>query len=217
MDKEINGPELASESGETKQLIVLLHGLGADGRDLIGLAPEFADTFPDAHFISPNAPSPCDMAPYGYQWFSLQDRNPDVMHAGAKQAAPVLNAFLDAQLARFGLSDDKMALIGFSQGTMMSLYTALRRPREVAGILGYSGALLGGDVLEKEIHSRPHVCLVHGTSDMVVPFAALEHAESVLELYDVPVEAHARPGLGHNLDQEGIAIGIDFLSRRFGV
>ena len=212
----LTGPELPAHSGTTRQLIVLLHGLGADGNDLIGLAPAFAEAFPDAHFIAPNAPEPCDMAPYGYQWFSLQTRDPERMLAGAKKAAPALNAFLDAQLKRFGLSDNALALVGFSQGTMMSLYVAPRRANAMAGLVGYSGALIGAESLESEIASRPHVCLVHGTADMVVPFAAMEHAESVLELNDVPVETYARAGLGHGIDEEGIALAMGFLARRLG-
>lgn len=211
------GPSLPARSGSTKQLVVLLHGLGADGNDLIGLAPFFAEALPDAHFIAPNAPEPCDMAPYGYQWFSLQDWTPESMHAGARKAAPQLNGFLDAQLRHFGLADNQLALVGFSQGTMMSLYTALRRPQPIAGVVGFSGALLGADAMEGEVRSRTPVCLIHGTADAVVPFSAMEHAESFLALNDVPVETYARPGLAHGIDQDGISIAMGFLLKQFGL
>lgn len=213
----LHGPEKPAASGRTKQLVVLLHGLGADGNDLIGLAPFLADALPDAHFIAPNAPEPCDMAPYGYQWFSLQEWTMESKLRGTKQAAPALHAFIDAQLARFGLNESQLALVGFSQGTMMSLYAALRRAAPVAGIVGYSGALIGAEALASEIESRPPVCLIHGTADTVVPFAAMEMAEAALRANGVDVEAHARPGLPHSIDEAGIEIAKAFLQRCFGV
>ncbi|MCC7259787.1 MAG: dienelactone hydrolase family protein [Alphaproteobacteria bacterium] len=212
----LSGPEQPPASGgKAKQLVILLHGLGADGNDLIGLAPDFAGALPDAHFISPNAPVPCDMAPFGHQWFSLRDPNPARWLDGVKLATPILNDFIDAQLEAHGLADGDMALAGFSQGTMMALYTALRRPRACAGVLGYSGALIAPELLATELKSRPAVCLVHGAADQVVPFSCMPAAESALAALDVPVEAHARPGLPHGIDGEGIAIGKAFLKRIF--
>src|SRR5947208_8561128 len=111
--------------GKPRQLVILLHGLGADGNDLIGLAPVLARLLPDAEFVSPNAPFPCDMAPYGYQWFSLQDRSPEAILGGVRASAPILDAFIDDLLAARGLEEKDLALVGFSQGTMMSLYVGL--------------------------------------------------------------------------------------------
>lgn len=216
MASTLTGPEQASRSGDTRQLVLFLHGLGADGQDLLGLAPFFAETLPDAHFIAPNAPQACDMAPYGYQWFSLREWTRESMHSGARAAAPLLNRFIDEQLARFALDASQLALIGFSQGTMMSLYSALRRPAPVAGIVGYSGALIGEAELPSEIASRPPVCLIHGTADPVVPFGAMDAAEHVLAANHVPVETHARPGLPHSIDEEGIMLANAFLLRCFG-
>lgn len=216
MASTLTGPERASRSGKTKQLVLFLHGLGADGQDLLGLAPFFAETLPDAHFIAPNAPQPCDMAPYGYQWFSLRERTRETMLSGARGAAPALNRFIDEQLARFSLGAAELALIGFSQGTMMSLYTALRRPEPIAGIVGYSGALIGDAELQDEIASRPPVCLIHGTADPVVPFDAMETAKHALAANHVPLETHARPGLPHSIDEEGILLANAFLLRCFG-
>ena len=170
----------------------------------------FAKDFPDTHFISPNAPNPCDMAPMGYQWFSLRDWSPQSILKGATDAISSVNLFLDAQLKRFGLSDDKLALIGFSQGTMMSLYAALRRPKAIAGIVGFSGALIG----EKGITAKPPVCLIHGDQDMVVPFGTMALAEASLKNEGVPVESHRRPMLGHGIDPEGIDIAIKFLKAK---
>lgn len=217
MTSTLNGPERAAASGNTRQLVVFLHGLGADGQDLLGLAPLFAETLPDAHFIAPNAPQPCDMAPYGYQWFSLREWSRASMLKGAQEAAPMLNAFLDAQLARFDLPPSQLLLVGFSQGTMMSLYTALRRKEPVAGIVGYSGALIGGELLEAEITARPPVCLIHGTADPIVPFAAMEEAETLLKLRGIRVEAYARPQLPHSIDEAGILIANAFMLRSFGL
>src|SRR5262245_347547 len=158
---KLDGPRRPPQSGgKPKALVVLLHGLGADGNDLIGLAPYWAPLLPDAEFLSPHAPFPCDMAPYGRQWFSFQDRNPAMIMGGVRAATPVLDAFLDEALAARGLDASRLALVGFSQGTMMSLFVGLRRTAPVAGILGYSGRLIGTETLGAEIRARPPVLLV---------------------------------------------------------
>ncbi len=211
----LNGPEIPPRSSKPKQLIILLHGLGSDGNDLIGLAPELAPHFPEAHFVSPNAPFPCDMAPFGYQWFSLQDRSPKAVLKGVQTAAPIFNHFIDVKLKETGVPESALALIGFSQGTMMALYTALRRKNRCGAIIGYSGAMIGAELLKNECKSTPPVCLIHGDSDDIVPFAAMNVAETALKACDVPVETHRRPGLGHSIDQEGLVLGIRFLKQRF--
>jgi phospholipase/carboxylesterase len=210
----LTGPRLAPASGRApKALIVLLHGVGADGQDLIGLAPYWAPHLPEAEFLAPDGPEPCDMAPFGRQWFSLQDRTPAVMEAGLQATAPILNAFLDRALAERGLTDSDLALVGFSQGTMTALYTALRRPRPCAALVGYSGALLAAGSLARHIRSRPPVLLVHGEDDPVVPFAAMAAAETALQDAGVMVETLARPGLGHSIDPEGLGAGLALLQR----
>ena len=207
----LSGPERAPANGEKpKHLVILLHGLGADGNDLIGLAPMLAGALPHAQFLSPDAPEACDMVPYGHQWFSLRNWSPQSMLKGAQSAAPKLNLFIDAQLKRFGLTEDKLALVGFSQGTMMSLYTALRRPNACAAVIGFSGALIG----EEGITSKPPVCLIHGEQDTVVPFGAMALAEAVLKHDGVSVATHARPGLGHGIDPEGLDIASAFLKAK---
>jgi len=210
---EISGPELSPASGGTaKQLVILLHGYGADGQDLIGLAPYFAHVLPEAHFVSPNAPLRCEMG-FGYQWFSIQNQDPVQRLGQIRAAQAILDGFIDAQLARFGLSDDRLALVGFSQGTMMSLFTAPRRAAACAGIMGYSGRLESPELLEKEVRARPPVVLVHGDRDELLPIQLLGQAAAALEGAGIAVETHVRPGLGHGIDEDGIRIGMLFLQK----
>jgi phospholipase/carboxylesterase len=207
----LKGPEIPSASGTPKRLVIFLHGLGADGNDLLSIGPMLG--LPeDTHFLSPNAPFACDMAPYGYQWFSLLDRNPARIVKEIKIAEPLLNAYIDAQMAKLKLAPKDVALIGFSQGSMMSLYTAPRRAVPLAGVVGISGALFAPERLANETVSRPPICLLHGTADEVVPFAAMGAAAEALSAHDFAVEKHARPGLGHGIDPEGIAIARQFLA-----
>jgi phospholipase/carboxylesterase len=213
----LDGPRVGpAAGGRPRQLVLMLHGLGADGNDLIGLAPYFAQALPGALFVSPHAPFPCDMAPYGRQWFSLQDRSPAMVLAGVQAVAPILDGFIDAERDRYGLADEDVALLGFSQGTMMSLYVALRRAVPLAGVVGYSGALVGADRLANEVRARPPVLLVHGDADPIVPFQAMEAAAQALQSAGVPVAALPQPGLEHSISEEGIAAGIDFLAEAFG-
>lgn len=215
---KLEGPSIEPASGgPAKQLVVLLHGYGADGNDLIGLAPHFAQALPDAAFVSPHAPFPCDMAPYGRQWFSLSDRAPARMMEGARLVTPILERFLDLELGNRKLSDAQLVLVGFSQGTMTALHVGLRRVAPAAGILGYSGALLGTDSLADELRGRPPVMLIHGDDDPVVDYNLHQLSLSTLEALDVPVEGHTRPGLGHSIDMEGLTLGGDFLRRVFGL
>lgn len=213
---QLAGPRVAPRSGAAQQLVVLLHGVGADGDDLIGLAPALAPLLPHAAFVAPNGPEPCDMAPFGYQWFSLQDRRPEALLRGVQVTAPLLDAFLDEELARYGLDERSLALVGFSQGTMLSLYVAPRRPAPMAAVLGFSGALLGADILPAEVKSRPPVFLIHGDADEIVPVGALATAVAGLQAVDIPVRFEIRPGLPHAIDQEGIAHGGAFLAAAFG-
>jgi phospholipase/carboxylesterase len=202
--------------GAPRQLVVLLHGVGADGQDLIGLAPMLAERLPHALFVAPDAPQPCDMAPYGRQWFSLQDRRAAAMLAGARRTAPLLDGFLDELLRRHGLDESRLALVGFSQGAMMSLLVGPRRARPPAAILGFSGALLGAEDLAREVRGRPPVMLVHGDADDVVPVDALFVAVAGLQAVEIPVQWIIRPGLPHSIDPHGIEAGGKFLASMLG-
>ena len=208
----LSGPVRKPRSGgAAKQLVILVHGWGADGANLIDLADMLAPTLPDAHFIAPNAPFVCEVNPFGYQWFSLQDRHPAHMLAGVRKAGDILNKFIEDQLASLGLDNSKLLLVGFSQGTMTALHVAVRRAPKIAAMVGFSGALIGAEVLAQEISARPPICLIHGQSDDVVPFAALGHATQTLKAHGVPVESHPRPLIGHTIDMEGLQIAANFL------
>jgi phospholipase/carboxylesterase len=212
----LSGPiRKPAAGGAPRQLVILLHGLGADGNDLIGLAPYWAPLLPEAEFLAPDAPFPCDMAPFGRQWFSLQDRSSVSILAGVRAAAPILDAFIDDALEGRNLEESRLALVGFSQGTMMSLYVGLRRAKALAGIVGFSGALIGSETLPQDIRSRPPVLLIHGDSDEIVPFQALALAEQGLKAAGVRVESLICPGLGHGIDEAGLKRGGAFLRQIF--
>ncbi len=214
---DLKGPGLPpANGGAPDALVVLLHGYGADGSDLIELAPHLAHALPGAFFVSPHAPFPCEMGPFGRQWFSFQDRSMAAIMAGTRAAAPILEGFIDELLARFNLPESRLGLIGFSQGTMMALHVAPRRAEAAAGVVGFSGRLLDDASLQTDIRSRPPVLLVHGADDELVPIAALDEAAAGLTAAGIEVESHRRPGLGHGIDAEGLALATRFLVSKLG-
>lgn len=194
-------------------VVILLHGLGADGADLISLGDEWREQLPNTEFLAPDAPFPCDMASFGYQWFSLRDQSMEAIAAGVKSAAPIVNEYIDEVLKTREISPAKLALVGFSQGTMMSLYVAPRRAEQLAGVVGYSGLLVGGENLLTEKQSSPPVILFHGTIDPVLPFAFMEQTEIGLKAAGIEVSSHARPGLMHGIDGFGVNEGLAFLKK----
>lgn len=211
----LSGPALMPKNGKAPESAVLiLHGLGADGENMIGISPYMAKHLPNTVFVAPNAPFEFDMYSVGYQWFSLTDRDPAKMLAGVKTAAPILNEFIDDIMREFNLTEDKIALVGFSQGTMTALYTAVRREKKLAGIVGFSGAMIAPQLVAAEAISKPDVCLIHGEDDDVVPFAAMAQAEQSLKENGFNIESHARPNLPHSIDPEGIDFASAFLKDR---
>lgn len=218
---ELNGPRLEPRSGTARQLVVFLHGYGADGNDLIDIGRAWQSLLPDAAFVSPHAPRPCGQSPMGREWFPLTFRDPGERWTGVNAAAPILDAFLDAELARRQLPPSALALVGFSQGTMMALHAGLRRVTAPAAIVGYSGMLVAPEDVEPEafaagITARPPVLLIHGDQDQVIPVEALLHASQGLAALEVPVQWHVSPGIGHGIDQEGLRHGGEFLAKNFG-
>ena len=217
---KLDGPRLEPASGTAKQLVVFLHGYGADGRDLIDIGRAWQQLLPDAAFVSPHAPEACAQAPVGRQWFGLTFRDPSERWRGVTTAGPILDQFLDEELGRRNLPGNKLALVGFSQGTMMSLHVGLRRAVAPAAIVGYSGMLTvpndgPADTMAGEIKSKPPVLLVHGDSDEVIPVQALLIASQGLAALNVPVQWHVSPGVGHGIDQEGLRQGGEFLAKAF--
>ncbi|MCB1839126.1 MAG: dienelactone hydrolase family protein [Rhodospirillales bacterium] len=206
-------------SGNIRNMVILLHGVGSNGRDLISLAPYWAQSLPDTLFISPDAPFRCDMAPPGYpnsyQWFSLQNRDPAVMLEGVKTVEPIVKAFIDEQLKEHNLKPGQLALVGFSQGTMTSLHVGPRYNPPLAGIVGFSGALLWKPEMAKEKLNLIPILLVHGEYDDVVPVDAWHHAMTMLSSCGFEPSGYTQPGLYHSIDQEGITTAASFLQKIF--
>ena len=200
-----------ASGNKPQQLVILLHGLGADGRDLLGLAPVFGQSLPDAVFVSPDAPYPCDMSPMGFQWFSLQDWTPAKVLSGVQQAASVLDNYITEQMEKHGVTADKTALVGFSQGTMMSLYVGPRYPEKLAGVLGYSGAVVWEATTDYGALNKIPVHLIHGDADGVLPVQAYHDAKVILDKAGFPLSGGITPGLMHNIDERGLSDGAEFL------
>ena len=213
--RTLTGPRLPPLRGEATHLVVLAHGYGADGNDLIGLAPHWQRLMPTAAFVAPNAPEPCAGAPSGYQWFPISRLDPSEIVRGVESAAPVLDAFLDAELARLNLPPERLALVGFSQGTMMSLHVGLRRPVKPAAIVGYSGMLAGAGTAEPSVHGAPPILLVHGDADPMIPAEAMFVSATALGKAGAAVQWHLSAGVGHGIDPVGLDLGGEFLTLAF--
>jgi len=222
MAAELDGPRLEPRSGKAKRLVVFLHGYGADGNDLIEIGRAWQPLLADTAFVSPHAPEPCAQAPVGRQWFPLTFRDPDERWVGVNKAAPGLEKFLEQELARRQLPPSALALVGFSQGTMMALHAGLRRAVAPAAIVGYSGIFVlannaAPEMIAADIRARPPVLLVHGDRDDLIPVQALFHAAQGLAAIGIPTEWHISHGVGHGIDAEGLRHGGEFLARRFAL
>lgn len=206
----LSGPTLAPARGPATHLVVLVHGYGADGQDLLGLANHWQGLLPTVAFAAPNAPTRVPGSP-GYQWFPISRIDPHEMQKGVEVAGPQLDEYLDGELARLGLPPENLALAGFSQGTMLSLHVGLRRKVRPAAIVGFSG-LLAGLPPAGEI---PPILLTHGDSDQVIPPQAMFLAATQLGAAGARVQWHLAAGMGHGIDPEGLAIAGDFLDLAF--
>ena len=212
----LTGPSWPPASGNPpRQLLVLCHGLGADGKGFGVLAQTLHGALPDAVVTAPDAPQRHDNGGPGRQWFSMRNFSLAALGAGIREAAKALDAFIDAELARYRLPANAYALAGFSQGAMMALFTGLRRPVAPRAILAYSGLLMDPMSLRAEMKNHAPVLLVHGEADNVVPVARSREAEAVLRANGVPVESHYTARLGHAIDPAGYATGVEYLRRAF--
>ena len=212
----LEGPSYGPHNqGKPGHLVVLLHGYGADGNDLIGLAPLLGQLMPDVVFHAPNAPQPCEGNPFGYQWFGISRLDPAIALAGVQAAAPVLAAFLDETMAAHGLDEAKTVLVGFSQGTMMALHVGLRRKKQLAGIVGFSGMLAGAELLQSQMQNKPPVLLVHGDSDEMLPHGLTQRAAEALTAAGLEVGVHIAKGVGHSIDETGLQLAARFLLNVF--
>lgn len=219
MTRELDYGRKGAPEGQAGALVVFLHGYGADGADLLGLADVLVPHLPGVAFVAPDAPEPCAGNPFGRQWFPIpwiDGSSEAAAAAGLASAADDLNAFLDARLAEYGLTPDRMALVGFSQGAMMAMHVALRRPDPVAGVVAISGRLLEHERLAQDAVSRPPVLLVHGDQDDLVPFANMDFAGEILARAGFDVYGHVMKGTGHGIAPDGLSVALAFLRDRLG-
>lgn len=212
MTRLIDGPRLAPRNGQApSKLVILFHGYGSNGDDLISLGQHWSAQLPHVQFVSPNAPDPVPGAPNGFQWFPISNLDPHRIEQGAAMAGPIADAFITQELTRYQLKEEDLVLVGFSQGTMLSLQAGLRRERPIAGILGYSGALPGGDRLKDEMRSKPPVYLIHGDQDPVLPPAFMFDALTKLTEAGHGAEWHVSRGLPHSIGPDGLELGLSFI------
>ncbi len=213
----LSGPRLDAESGEASSLVIFLHGYGADGNDLIGIGSAIASHLPNSTFLAPNAPDRCTNNPMGFQWFPIpwmDGSTEEQMNAGFDASAQKLDHWLDEVSNAEAIPLERIALVGFSQGTMMSLHVGLRKARQLAGIVGFSGRLLRPETLDAEIKSRPPVLLVHGDQDEVVPPESLALARDGLAEVGITAQTHMSSGIGHGIAPDGLGMALGFLKER---
>ncbi len=218
--RKLEAGRRAARSGKASSLVILVHGYGADGADLLGLADPLGEHMPDTVFVAPNAPNRCSNNPMGYEWFPipwLDGSSEEAAAEGMARAVEDLNAFIDETIAAEGVDDAHTILLGFSQGTMMNLHIAPRRPRPVAGVVGFSGKLLAPEQLKSEVVSRPPVLLVHGDQDDMVPPASLAEAARALDDAGFEVYAHVSKGTGHGIAPDGLGVALHFMRDKLGI
>ena len=220
MTRVLQAEKVAPRSGETRSAVVFLHGYGANGADLLGLAQPLGEHLPDTLFVAPDAPEACAGAPMGYQWFPIpwiDGSSEEAAEQGMRAAVADLDAFLDAFMVDEDLMPEQVALFGFSQGTMLALHVAPRRPDAVAGIVAFSGRLLSPELLADEAVSRPPVLLVHGDRDDLVPVRSMpEAAEALQKAGWKDVYAHVMEGTGHGIAPDGLGVALAFLRDKLG-
>lgn len=211
MTINLSGPTKLPNNNKVEKLVIFLHGYGANGDDLIDLSDSFADLLPNAAFVSPSAPFPCENSYSGFQWFSLANYNEEKLYEGIDKALPILENFINQKLTQFKLEIKDLILMGFSQGTMMALQMAPRLVEACHAVIGFSGALIKADQLEINIRSYPKIFLCHGKDDQVLSYDNLFAAETALKSMKLEVEAHLISSLGHSIDAQTITLARNFL------
>ena len=204
----------SAKSGRADSLVVFIHGYGADGHDLIGLADPMAEHLPNTAFISPHAPNTCSMNPMGKEWFPIPmiDMTSEVYACEIMlKSVDQFQTWLDTLMVEQGVTPDRVILVGFSQGTMLSLHVGPRRKDQLAGIVGFSGRLLETDALDAEAITKPPVLLVHGDMDMVVPPSDMPKAETALLSAGFDVQTHMSPGTAHGIAPDGLGLATQFI------
>lgn len=221
MTRVLQAGRKAPQSGETRSAVVFLHGYGANGADLLGLADPLAEHLPDTLFVAPDAPESIPGMPFGLQWFPIpwiDGSSEEEAHRGLMAASEDLNAFLDALMVDEDLLPEQVVLFGFSQGTMMALHVAPRREDALGGVVAFSGRLLSPELLSDEVQSRPPVLLVHGDADEVVPVQSLPQAAEALQGAGwQDVYAHIMKGTGHGIAPDGLSVALAFMRDKLGL
>lgn len=221
MTRVLNAERKGPVSGDIRSIVVFLHGYGANGADLLGLADPLGEHLPDTLFVAPDAPERCAGSPMGYQWFPvpwIDNSSEEEAERGMQAAVADLNAFLDALMVDEDVLPEQVVLFGFSQGTMMSLHVAPRREDAVAGIVAFSGRLLAPETLKEEVVSKMPILLVHGDADDMVPPQSLpDAAEALQEAGFKDVFAHIQKGTGHGIAQDGLSVALAFMRDKLGL
>ena len=220
MTRVLNAGRVEPLSGETRSAVVFLHGYGANGADLLGLAEPLAEHLPDTLFVAPDAPESIPGAPFGFQWFPIpwmDGSSEEEAERGLLSSAHDLDAFLDALMVDEDLLPEQVCLFGFSQGTMMSLHVAPRREDPLAGVVGFSGRLIRPELLVDEVRSHMPILLLHGDEDPVVPPQSLPlAAEALQEAGFKEVFAHIMEGTAHGIAPDGLSVALAFMRDKCG-
>jgi phospholipase/carboxylesterase len=210
----IDGPRVPpARGGKPEALVILLHGYGSNGADLISLAPYWAQALPGVAFVSPNAIEQVPQVPGGYQWFGISNLDPHLMEQGARAAAQSVDRFIDRELEKYGLDESRLALVGFSQGTMMALHVALRRAKPIAGVVGYSGVLVGARNLKEQMRAKPPIVLIHGDRDPTIPIPMMFESAEALAEAGHGAQWHISYGVPHSIGPDGLDLGAAFLAK----